>query len=573
MSNIKNINIAKILFEIADLLELKGIEFKPRAYRRAAQSVESLSSSILKYYKEGKLENIQGIGDSIASKIEEILENGNLKYLNELRKEFPEDLRELMKIQGLGPKRLMKLYENLKIKDLEDLEEAAEKNEIREIEGFGEKSEENIIKGIKMFKQTKERFLLGDILPIAQEMKKKLNQNNEVEKIKICGSIRRMKETIGDLDILIISDKPESLMDFFVDLEEVKRVLSKGKTRSTIITKNNLQVDLRIVERKNFGSALQYFTGSKEHNVKLRKIASDKDWKLSEYGLRDKSKNEIIAGENEHQIYNKLGLAYIQPELRTANGEIEAAKNNELPELIDLGEIKGDLHIHTNWSEGKHSIKEMAKRAIELNYEYIAICDHSKGLPIANGLDEDKFRTQIEEIDQLNEEIKKIEIIKGAEVNIDKNGKIDLNNSLLKDLDLVIASIHSGFKKSKSENTERLINAMHNDYVDIIGHPTGRILQKRESMDLDLDQVFRIAEELGVVMELNAFPTRLDLSDINCRKAKDYGITIAINTDSHDKNHMFDMRLGIGTARRGWIERSEVLNTLNLKNLQEVILK
>lgn len=571
MSYIKNKKIANILFEVADLLELKGVQFKPRAYRRAAQNISTLSKSIEEFYNEGDLEDISGVGESIASKVIEILETGKLQYLNELREEFPEDIQKLMNIQGLGPKKLMKLYKKLDIKNLQDLEQAVKNKKIRNLEGFGKKSEENIIKGIKMYKEAQERFLLGEILPIAREIKKKISEQKVVQKIKIAGSIRRKKETIGDVDILIISNEPNEIMDYFVNLEEVTRVLSKGKTRSSIITENNLQIDLRVVEESNFGSALQYFTGSKEHNVMLRKIALDKNWKLSEYGLRDKKKNERIAGENEEDIYELLGLTYIPPELRENNGEIEAAKENKLPKLIELSDIKGDLHIHTNWSEGDHSIEEMGQKGIELGYEYLAICDHSKTLQIAQGLDENRFKKQIKEIQRINEELDEIELLKGAEVNIDSEGSLDLDNSVLKDLDIVVASIHSGFKSSQKELTNRLITAMHNDYVDVIGHPTGRILHKREPMDLDLTKIFEVALDLGIVMELNAYPNRLDLSDINCRKAKNSNLKIAINTDSHNKNQMRFMELGVATAKRGWIEKNNVINTLSLKELIKLL--
>lgn len=569
MGHVTNTKIANILFEIADLLELKGVSFKPRAYRRAAQNINSLADDIETYYKKGEIEKISGVGESISLKIKEILENGKLKYLEDLRKEFPEGLVELMKIQGLGPQRLMDLYKELGISNVDQLKSAAKDKKIRNLEGFGKKTEENILKGIKMYEESKKRFLLGDILPIAEEILDKLNTLKEVQKIEIAGSIRRKKETIGDVDILVVSSEPDEVMDYFTGMSEVERILSKGRTKSSIIAENNLQVDLRVIDKSSFGSALQYFTGSKEHNIKLRKIALDQNWKLSEYALRDNKNNKKIAGEKEAEIYEALGLAYIEPELREDRGEIEAAKNNTLPDLIKLSDIRGDLHIHTNWSEGSHSIKEMAKEASNLGYEYIAICDHSKTLQIAHGLDEDDYKNQMKEIEKINEELDTIEILSGAEVNIDSKGKIDLNNEILKDLDFVVASIHSGFKQSKEKITKRLINAMDNDYINAIGHPTGRIINKRASYDLDVPKIFEKASELDIFMELNSLPERLDLSDVNCKKAKEYDLKIVINTDSHNKNNLRYMKLGVATARRGWLEKEKVINTLILSDLKK----
>ena len=571
MSQIKNNIIANMFYEIADLLELKGIQFKPRAYRRAARNIKALSESIENFYVEGELKEISGVGESIASKIKEILDTGRLQYLDDLKDEFPENFQKLLNIQGLGPKRIMKLYEELNIKNLEDLESAIEHHKIRKLEGFGEKSEENISKGIKLYKESQERFLLGDILPIALKLRSNLAEQKSTKKIEIAGSIRRRKETIGDIDILVVSDKPEEIMDYFVNLKIVNRVLSKGLTRSSVITEKNLQIDLRVVEESSFGSALLYFTGSKEHNVKLRKIALDRKWKLSEYGLRDKEKKELIAGKNEHNIYDLLGMDYIPPELREDQGEIEAAKEHQLPQLVELSEIKGDLHIHTKWSEGEHSIEDMANQGIQLGYDYIAICDHSKGLQIANGLDEKGFKEQFKKIDSVNKQLDQIELLKGAEVNIDSEGNLDIHNSILKELDIVIASIHSGFTSPQKQVTKRLISAMHNDYVNIIGHPTGRIIHRREPLNLDLTEIFEVASKLGIHMELNSYPNRLDLSDINCKKAKKSNLKIAINTDAHNKNHMRYMELGVATAKRGWIEKSDVLNCLELKKLNETL--
>lgn len=571
MSHIKNTQIAKKLYEIADLLELKGVSFKPRAYRRAAQNIESLADDIGTYHKKEKLQDIPGVGESIAEKVEEILETGELEYLKDLKKDFPEGLLDMMDIQGLGPKKLMKLYKNLDITNIDELEKAAKDEKIRDLEGFGKTSEQNILEGLEMFRRSQERFILGHILPISNEIEEKLKNQKEVNRIAVAGSIRRRKETIGDVDILITSEEPEEIMDFFTKLPQVNRVLSKGKTKSTIITADDLQIDLRVVADDSFGSALQYFTGSKAHNIKLRRLALDKNWKLSEYGLTDNETNEKIAGKEENKIYEALGLAYIEPELREDRGEVEAALEENLPELIKREDIKGDLHIHTKWSEGNHTIEEMAEEAIKKGHEYIAICDHSGTLQIAQGLKDEEIREQIKEIDNLNEKMDDIEIFRGIEANIDKNGKLDVKNEVLKDLDFVVASIHHGFKKSQKEQTDRIVTAMHNEYVNAIGHPTGRMLNKREPYDLDITKIFETAEDLGVSLELNSQPDRLDLSDVNCLEAKKFDLKIVINTDSHNKNHLRYVDLGVATARRGWLEKENILNTLNLSNLKKYL--
>ncbi|MFQ6065604.1 MAG: DNA polymerase/3'-5' exonuclease PolX, partial [Candidatus Bathyarchaeia archaeon] len=558
LSKIKNREIADILYEIADLLEIKGVQFKPRAYRRAAQTIETLPEDVKMIYERDELQEIPGIGSSIASKIQEIVETGSLEYLEELREELPQGLRELMGIEGIGPKTALKLYDKLKISSIEELESAARQGKIRDLEGFGEKTEENILRGIEMYRSAQERFLLGYTLPIAEEIERKLKDLEEVTRISLAGSIRRRKETIGDADILVTSQEPSKVMNFFTQLSEVKRVLAKGKTKSTVVLTNNLQVDLRVVEEESFGSALQYFTGSKEHNIRLRELALDKNWKLSEYSLLDKGANEPIAGENEEDIYKALGMSYIEPELRENRGEIGAALEGKLPHLIKYGEVKGDLHVHTNWSDGSYSIEEMAEAAKSLGYEYLAICDHSKTLQIAHGLAEEDLHKQVKEIEKVSRAMDGFTILSGVEVNIDSDGKLDIKDNVLKDLDIVVASVHSGFKQPEKKMTERVLTAMHNDYVTVIGHPTGRIVNKREPYQIDLSKIFEAASELGVFMEINAFPNRLDLSDLNCFKAKDYGIKISIGTDAHNKDHLRFMELGVTTARRGWLEKKDV---------------
>ena len=571
LSKIKNREIAGILYEIADLLEIKGVQFKPRAYRRAAQTIETLPEDIQAIHKRGELQKIPRIGSSIASKIQEIMETGSLKYLELLREELPHGLGDFVEIEGIGPKKALKLYEKLKISSIKELESAAKQGKIRGLRGFGEKTEENILQSIQTYRSGQERFLLGYVLSIAREIERKLKGLEEVTRVSLAGSIRRRKETIGDADILVSSQEPTKIMNFFTQLSEVKRVLAKGKTKSTVVLTDNLQVDLRVVEEESFGSALQYFTGSKEHNIRLRELALDKDWKLSEYSLLDKGTNQPIAGENEEDIYKALGLDYIEPELRENRGEIEAAIEGRLPNLIKLEEIKGDLHVHTNWSDGSYSIGEMAKTAKSLGFEYLAICDHSQTLQIAHGLTEQDLHKQIREIENISREMHGFTILSGVEVNIDSDGKLDIKNHTLKDLDIVVASVHSGFKQSEKKMTERVLAAMHNDYVNVIGHPTGRIINKRDPYQIDLSKIFEAASELKVFMEINAFPNRLDLSDLNCFRAKDYGIKFSIGTDAHNKDHLRYMELGVATARRGWLEKKNIINTSSLKEIRKLL--
>ncbi|MBD3196501.1 MAG: DNA polymerase/3'-5' exonuclease PolX [Candidatus Lokiarchaeota archaeon] len=569
MSHVSNKKIANLLFEIADLLELKGVQFKPRAYRRAAQNISTLSKDIKRFYEEKKLQDIEGVGESIAEKLEEIIETGDLEYLNDLRKDFPEGLQEMMNIQGLGPKSLMKFYEELGLDSVDHLEEAAKNGEIRKLEGFGKTSEKNILENLERYRKYKKRFILGEILPIAKNLEKQLSNHEDVKRVNLAGSIRRRKETIGDVDILAVSSNPKKIMDYFTNLPEIERVVSKGITKSTVIAQENLHIDLRVIEEESFGSALQYFTGSKEHNIELRTLASDKEWKLSEYGLIDMKTTKTIAGKEEKEIYNSLGLDYIVPELRENRGEIQAAKSGDLPDLIKKGDIVGDLHVHTNWSDGSQSIDEIVQTAQNMGYKYLAICDHAKSLQIADGLNDSEIKKQMSEISKLDKIYKSITVFSGIEANIDKKGKLDVRKNILKDLDIVIGSIHSGFKLSEKEMTNRIVNAMHNDYITLLGHPTGRLLNQRESYNLDLNKIFEIAEKLELVLELNAYPQRLDLNDINCFNSRDYNFLISINTDAHTKDGLKNMDLGVSTARRGWLDKGKVLNTKSLEDLKK----
>jgi len=568
---LSNMEIAQILYEVADLLEIKGVQFKPRAYRRAAQTIETLPEALKEIDRRGELEKIPGIGASIANKIREILETGELGYLEELREELPQGLRELVEIEGVGPKTALALYRKLKISSVDQLEAAAKQGKLRTVKGFGEKTETNVLQGIAMYRSAQQRFLLGYVLPMALEIEEQLQKCEAVKRISLAGSIRRRKETIGDVDILVTSDQPLKAMDFFVALPQVNRVIAKGKTKSTVVLTNNLQVDVRVVDQESFGSALQYFTGSKEHNIKLRELAIKRNWKLSEYSLSDKKTNRRIAGEEEESIYESLGLRYIEPELRENRGELKAAAEGRLPNLLRYGEVKGDLHVHTDWSDGAYSIQEMAEETKRMGFEYLAVCDHSRTLRIAGGLTEEDLIKQMKEIRKINEGMDRFTILSGVEVNIQTDGSLDIKDEVLADIDIVVASVHSGFKQPREKMTERMIAAIHNDYVNVIGHPTGRIINRRKPYEIDLSEVFEAASAQNVFMEINAFPNRLDLCDTDCINAKDYGLRMAIGTDAHNKDQLRYIDLGVATARRGWLEPKDVINTLKVEQLMAAL--
>ena len=567
----KNSEVADLLYEIADYLEIKGVEWKPRAYRRAAGTIETHSEPIEDVYERGELDEIPGIGESIAEKIVEYLETGSIEYLEGLREDVHEGLREMMEVEGIGPKTAQKLYRELEITSIDELEEAAKSEKIRALEGFGEKSEKDILRNIKMHRSHQERFLLGYNLRDAEEIVEILKNRDDIGRVNLAGSIRRRKATIGDIDILItVEGSHENVMDFFTGMEQVDVVISKGERKSTVVLSNGVQADLMIIEPETYGAALQYFTGNKSHNIKLRNIALDKNWKLSEYGLVERDSEELIAGESEEEIYEALGLDFIVPELRTDRGEIEAAQEGNLPDLLPYSSLKGDLHTHSKWSEGNHSIKEMAERAMEMGYDYIAMTDHSKTLAIAQGLTVEDYRERQKEIDKLNEDLD-IRILSGTEVEIDSDGKLDLPDSLLEDLDFVIASIHSGFKQSEEKITNRIISAINNDNVDAIGHPTGRLLLKRDPYEINLGKIYEAAEENDVALEINSFPSRLDLPDIEIKKAKQYDIKFSLGTDSHNREHLRFMEFGIANARRGWLGENDVLNTMNLGEIEDYL--
>jgi DNA polymerase (family 10) len=554
---------------------MEGVKFKPYAYEKAALTLEGLEKDVEEIYKKEGFEGLRkipGVGESIAKKIEEYLKTGKIQYYEDYKKKYPINLDELMGIEGLGPKRMKVLYEKLGIRNLKELEEAAKSHKIAPLYGFGEKTEKNILEAIEFAKRSKGRFLLGDILPRVKEIYGRLKNLKEVERIDVVGSIRRMKETIGDVDFLVISKNPAPIMDFFVSLPGVIKIWGKGNTKASVRMKEGFDMDIRVLPRRSYGAALQYFTGSKEHNIALRKIAIEKGLKLSEYGLFKGS--EMIAGEKEEEIYEKLGMDWIPPELREDRGEIEAALRHKLPKIIDYRDIKGDLHVHSKWDGGKNSIEEIAEYAIKMGYEYVGIADHTKFLKIEHGLDEKRLRERNKEIDKLNQKFEgKIKILKGCEANILPDGKIDIDDECLKEQDFVIAGVHSRFKMTKEEMTERIIRAMKNPNVDIISHPTGRLIQKRGEYEIDFDKILKVAKETGTILEINSYPERLDLNDVNIKKAKEMGVKMIINTDAHHVDQMRFIELGIAQARRGWAEKEDIINCWPLEKMLKFLKK
>lgn len=565
----KNTLVAELLRNIARLLEIKGeLIFKIRAYEKAALVIENLEEDIGEIWKKGRLDDIPGVGEALTEKISEFLKTGKLDYYEKLKKEVPVDVEGLGRVEGLGPKTILKLYKKLKVKNLGDLERAAKQGKVQKIEGLGPAVEQNILKSIAFAKTAGKRFLLGHALDIAEEIKSKLKKLEEVDKIEIAGSLRRKKETIGDIDILVTSKKPAKIMDFFASMDDVENVMAKGPTKASVRLKEGLDADLRIIDEKSYGAALLYFTGNKQHNINLRKIAIKKRMKLSEYGIFSKKNNRMLAGKTEEECYRKLGLRYIEPEIREDEGEIEAAMKNKLPELIGYNDLKSDLQMHTKWSDGNSTILEMALAAKKLGHEYICITDHvGNTFRIANSLDEKRIKKQRKEINNVNRKLNGIVVLQGGEVNIMDDGTLDMKDSVLKELDIVLASIHSGFKNSKEKLTKRITMAMENEHVDIIAHPTGRLISQRPAYEIDFGKILEKAKETKTVLEINAYPERMDLNDINAKSAIKAGIKMSIGTDSHDTSQLRNYRLGIAIARRAWAGKQDIINTYSLKDM------
>ncbi|MGB9716153.1 MAG: DNA polymerase/3'-5' exonuclease PolX [Thermodesulfovibrionales bacterium] len=567
----KNQEIARVFNDIADLLEIKGENpFRIRAYRRAAQNIEGLSKDVSEISKE-ELMTIPGIGQDLAGKIEEYVKTGRLQFYEDLKKEVPEGLSTLLSVPSLGPKTAKLLFEKLNIRDIETLEKFAREHKLAGLPGIKEKTEENILKGIEMLKRGMERQPLGKVLPIANDILEHLRKKAPVKKLSIAGSIRRWKETIKDIDILATSEDPKEVMKVFVHLPNVKEILMQGPTKSSVILNEGLQVDLRVVEEESFGAALAYFTGSKAHNIRIREMAVKAGLKINEYGIFREKDDKKIGGKDEEDVYRILGLPYIPPEMREDTGEIEAALRGKLPRLIELKDIKGDLHVHTKWSDGGHDFEELAEGARKRGYEYLAITDHSKGLGIARGLTAERLIEQKKKIDALNKKLRGFRFLSGIEVDIRSDGQLDLPDEVLKNIDIVVASIHSGFKQRREQLTKRLLSAIKNPYVSVIAHPTGRLIGERDSYDVDINEVLKMAKETGTALEINAYPLRLDLNDIYARKAKEMGIPLVIGTDAHLLSHFEYMSYGVSIARRGWLEKEDILNTLSYDSLIKVL--
>jgi len=573
-----NFDIARILSEVGEYLAMVDTPFKPRAYEKAGALIRGTEKPLAEIYAEHGMKGLTqlpGIGISIAEHIEELIKTGKLAYYDELKKKTPVDLPTLTRIEGLGPRKIKVLYQKLGIKKLADLEHMAQSGKIRSLEGFGKKSEENILNGITFVKSSGGRLLLGTAMMYAETVCKRLRQDASVQKIDIAGSIRRRKETIGDIDILIYSKKPSRVMDLFVSMPEVVRVHAQGIKKSMIRLTSGIDADLRIVSKESYGAALNYFTGSKDHNVALRKIAIKKGYTLNEYGLYKregkKNKEKIIAGKTEEDIYKKLGLDYIEPEMREMTGELEHAGKHTLPKLIGYNDVKGDLQVQTNWTDGEHSIEAMAVAGMQAGLEYIAITDHTKRLAMTHGLDEAKLRKQMKVIDAFNNKLakkgKQFRVLKGTECDILKDGSLDISDEILQQLDVVGISVHSHFNLSRSAQTKRIIRAMENPYADILFHPTGRRIHKRPPYEVDMTALIETAKNNGTILEINAQPERLDLKDEHIRMCVEKGVKMSISSDTHNKHDFSVLVYGIGQARRGWATREDIINAYPVEKM------
>ncbi|MDH3948729.1 MAG: DNA polymerase/3'-5' exonuclease PolX [Gammaproteobacteria bacterium] len=568
---VHNEDIAIIFDEMGDLLEIEDANpFRVRAYRNAARTIRGLGRDLGEMVAEGEdLTRLPGIGKDLAAKIEEILATGHAKALDKLHKEVPASLEALLKIPGLGPKRVKVLYQDLHIKTLKQLENAARRGKLSALPGFGAKTEQRILDAVGAHRSLEKRFLRNVARQYAEPLVQYLQAIAGVNNVVVAGSYRRGKETVGDLDILVTAKADSPVMQKFVAYDEVVEIMSKGTTRSTVFLRNGLQVDLRLVEQQSFGSALHYFTGSKAHNIQVRRLGQQRGLKINEYGVF--KGEQSIAGKTEASVFKAVGLPLIPPELREGRGEIEAAKAKQLPNLIKREDLQGDLHVHTRATDGNASIEEMALAAKQAGLKYLAITDHSQRLTVVHGLDKKRLQRQIEEIDKLNSKLAGITILKGIEVDILEDGHLDLPDSILSQLDLVIGAIHTKFRMSRSKQTTRILRAMDSRYFSILAHPSGRLLDEREPYELDMSRIIEAARERGCYLELNSQPQRLDLIDTYCQLAKEEGVLISINSDSHSTNGFGLLEGGINQARRGWLEKHDVLNTCSLRELRKFL--
>ena len=563
MPAVKNARVAEFLENIADMLEIKGEStFRIRAYRDAARAIESLEEDIEDIEKRGALTDIPGVGESIAAKVTEYIETGGSTYYEELKKQVKPGLAELLEVPGIGPKKARLFFEQFGIDSVDKLERAAKRHRLSTIPKIGGKTESNIVAAIERMRARSERTPLGMALPAALEFLEMVQRFREVERADLAGSLGRMRDTIGDLDLLAASDHPKDVIDRFVELPDAKSVLGHGPTKGTIVTEDNLQVDLRVVKPDEYGAALQYFTGSKAHNIKLRTLAEAKGLKLNEYGVFRVSDDKRIAGETEESVYETVGLEWIPPEIREDRGEIEAAREGRLPDLIQLSDLKGDLHVHTDWSDGADPPEEMVRAAKARGYEYVVLSDHSVSMGFVHGLTPERIKEQRVLIDELNRRYRGIRVLHGIEVNIRADGSLDYDDEILERFDVVTASVHSGMGMAGDRMTARIIKAISNPHVDILGHPTGRIIGRRDPYEVDMDAVLTAAARTGTAMEVNSQPDRLDLKDTDARRAREHGVMLAIDSDAHSAGQLGIINYGIATARRGWIRPKDVLNAL-----------
>jgi DNA polymerase (family 10) len=580
----ENVEIAHLLNQYADLLEIQGADlFRIRAYRNAARTVESLSQSIVQLLEEGKdltKLKLPGIGKGMTEHIEEIVKTGTLGALKELRKKLPDTLDELLEVEGLGPKRTKLFYEKLGISSIGELEKALDSGKVEQLPGFGKKTVEKIRRSIQHIGKGPKRFKLRDADQLVRPLIDHLRAGGDIEKLEVAGSYRRRMETVGDIDILVASDKPEPVMRRFQSYPQVERVLAAGTTRGTVILRAGLQVDLRILPLGSYGAALNYFTGSKAHNIALRTLGVERGLRISEYGIfrvpkgvkpedLEKAEGERIGGANEQDVYRILKLDYVPPELREDRGEIQAARDHKLPELITLEDIRGDLHMHSKWTDGNNSIEEMVRACEQLGYQYCAITDHSQAVHVAGGLSAKEIMAQLEEINKLRAKVHNIKLLAGCEVDILADGSLDFTDDLLDQLDLVVAAVHSKMDMTQSQMTKRVVKALAHPAVRILAHPTGRLINDREPYAIDLEEVFRAAKTFGVAVEINAQPERLDLNDVQIRRARDLGVNLTINTDAHGTDQLRFMSYGIDQARRGWLEKRHVVNTMTWPQIEK----
>lgn len=560
-----NKEIARIFSEITDLLEIRGENpFKIRAYQKAARILDNLPESLEALHREGKLETLDGVGKGIAEKIAEALDTGQIQYHQELLQSVPEGLLSLLTVPGMGPKKAKLVYDQLGIATIADLKKAAEAEQLRSLPGMGQKSEEKILKGILNLEQASGRFTLGAARPIAEEILGRIRAIQGVKEAQYAGSLRRGRETVGDVDLLVSTKNGAAVMNEFLATPNIREVLAQGDTKSSVVLTNGLQVDLRVVPGKSFGAALQYFTGSKGHNIQLRELAVRKKLKVNEYGVFEAETDKPVAGKKEEDVYKALGLAWIPPELREGLDEIELARDNALPVLLERKDIRAALHNHTTASDGSMPLEDLVEEAERRGFEFIAVTDHSGSLGVANGLTPDRLKRQIEAIHQFNEKHKGIRVLAGTEVDIRADGSLDYPDDLLEQLDLVIAAIHSSFEQPKERMTPRICGAMENPHVDIISHPTGRLINRRPRLEIDLERLFSTAAETDTVLEINAHYLRLDLNDEHIREAKRHGVKFSLDTDTHAVNDFDNLDFGIQTARRGRLGPADVINTLPL---------